>query len=143
MDHKKQFLENKFIYCISLFILFASTKCTGQKNQQSELINNISGQVWIHSFEDDEMGIEAYRPKEYNFPPARGREGFEIKEDGTFILYSIAPTDGTLPEKGSWTMSDKGIEVVVSKGNSKQDKFIFEVISLEEGLLKIKRKGNL
>ena len=33
---------------------------------------------WTHSREEDSEGIKVYRPNEYNFPPSRGREGFEL-----------------------------------------------------------------
>ncbi len=50
---------------------------------------------WVHSLEDDTKEVTVFRPSNYNFPPARGRGGFEIKENGNFIQYKISPTDGT------------------------------------------------
>ncbi|HYG40227.1 MAG TPA: hypothetical protein VD908_16475, partial [Cytophagales bacterium] len=43
---------------------------------------------------EDSAGLKAYRPDTFKFPPSRGRAGFKIENDSTFILYSIAPTDG-------------------------------------------------
>lgn len=140
MDQKRQLFISRFIFTIFLLIALGSANCTAQKNTQAELIKNITGQVWIHSFEDDEIGIEAYRPKEYNFPPARGREGFEIKEDGSFLFYGIAPTDGTQVDKGYWELGDEGIEVILSGNIAVNEMFMFEVISLGDGILKIKKK---
>ena len=41
---------------------------------------------WIHSHEEDTEDKKVYRPSTFEFPPSRGRDGFEIKENGEFIL---------------------------------------------------------
>ncbi len=64
-------------------------------------------QHWIHSFEDDTDSYKAYRPAAYAFPPARGREGFELKKDGNFTFYAIAPTDGSQAIAGTWKLTGK------------------------------------
>lgn len=33
---------------------------------------------WLHSHEEDTADVRVYRPAEYPFPPARGRDGFEF-----------------------------------------------------------------
>lgn len=63
---------------------------------------------WIHSYEEDSSGYKVYRPASYDFPPARGRRGFEILPENGFILYEIAPTDGNRKIKGSWTSLSEG-----------------------------------
>lgn len=60
------------------------------------------GRVWIHSAEEDTGEIEVYRPADFAFPPSRGREGFEIRKGGVFVLHRIAPTDGIEPIEGRW-----------------------------------------
>jgi len=40
---------------------------------------------WTHSREEDRADILVYRPKDYPFPPARGREGLEFRKNGEFI----------------------------------------------------------
>jgi hypothetical protein len=65
--------------------------------------------VWIHSVEEDTDVEEVYRPESYDFPPSRGREGFELKEKGIFIGHFIAPGDGTEKIKGRWKCAEKDV----------------------------------
>lgn len=62
---------------------------------------------WTHSHEDDGEDYKIFRPSAYDFPPSRGREGFEAREDGTFIWHRIAPADGTEKVEGNWTWDGK------------------------------------
>ncbi len=36
-------------------------------------------QHWMHSHEEDSGDVQVYRPADYDFPPARGRRGFELQ----------------------------------------------------------------
>ena len=62
---------------------------------------------WIHSYEEDTENKKVYRWSTFEFLPSRGRDGFEIKENGEFILYIMGPTDR--PEKifGKWDFATK------------------------------------
>jgi hypothetical protein len=72
---------------------------------------------WIHSHEEDTPGVQVYRPRGHPFPPARGRVGFEIRKDGTFIYFGIAATDGSSQKLGSWEPAGPGrIEVSFAAG---------------------------
>ena len=72
---------------------------------------------WIHSFEEDTASARVYRPKGYAFPRARGREGFELKEDGEFVRYDIGRGDGSVGVKGTWKqVGPRLIEVSVGEG---------------------------
>ena len=57
---------------------------------------------WIHSHEEDTDTEIVFRPASFNFPPARGRRGFELSPDGTLIDYGIGPTDRRQQTKGKW-----------------------------------------
>ncbi len=59
---------------------------------------------WVHSVEDDEDGVRVYRPRDFNFPPSRGREGLEIEESGALTRYEIGPNDAPLKVTGRWTV---------------------------------------
>jgi hypothetical protein len=63
-------------------------------------------QHWIHSREEDRGDVRVYRPADYDFPPARGRDGFELKRDGTLIRYAIAAADGTTKRTERWEEVD-------------------------------------
>ena len=61
---------------------------------------------WVHSREEDSGGAQVYRRPDYRFPPSRGRTGFEIREDGTFIAIGIGPADGKKARRGRWRQPD-------------------------------------
>ena len=59
---------------------------------------------WMHSHEEDTNTRMVFRPSTFRFPPSRGRIGFELKADGTYVDIGIAPADGTLETQGSWSL---------------------------------------
>ena len=68
--------------------------------------------IWIHSHEQDRGDIRVYHTRDYDFPLARGRRGFEIRRDGAFVRHDIAPTDGLRSVPGNWENPSPGqIEV--------------------------------
>ncbi len=84
-------------------------------------------QHWIHSFEDDGPGFRAFRPAGYAFPPARGREGFEIQKGGGFVHHAIAPTDGNVAVSGAWKMKGKNTLTVKLEEGEEMEMQIMEV----------------
>ena len=52
-------------------------------------------QRWIHSFEEDGVEAQVYRPQSWDFPLSRRpRDAFELRADGTAHLFLPArPTD--------------------------------------------------
>jgi len=92
-------------------------------------------QHWIHSYEDDIINQEhrTYRPATFPFPPARGREGFEIKENGVFVSYPIAPVDGNLTIKEKWTLNNDELTVTGKTTTNK-----YKIISLTKEKLVLK-----
>jgi hypothetical protein len=52
---------------------------------------------WVHLRQADSGDIEEYRPEGFPFPPAFGRDGFRIYQDGIFIQEDIGPLDVGLP----------------------------------------------
>jgi hypothetical protein len=78
---------------------------------------------WLHSHEEDSGTTEIYRPEDYDFPPARGRTGYEFLPDGQAVYIGIASTDGSTETHGHWdveapdrvivTMEDAGTQRTV------------------------------
>lgn len=66
----------------------------------SDLLN----QQWMHSHEEDTPDEMVFRPSTYNFPPSRGRSGFELRPDGSARVLGIAPTDAPQEHQGKWTL---------------------------------------
>ena len=61
-------------------------------------------QHWMHSHEEDTDEEVVFRPASYRFPPARGRTGFDLKEDGSLVEHGIAPTDRRTQSAGRWKL---------------------------------------
>lgn len=67
--------------------------------------NQIAGH-WIHSHEEDKDGDQLFRLKGYNFPPARGREGMELKLDGAALIHGVGAADQGSVKPGSWRLNE-------------------------------------
>jgi hypothetical protein len=63
---------------------------------------------WVHSHEEDSGDVRVYRPADYDFPPARGRRGFELKPDGELLVYGPGATDRPEAATGRWSSSEGG-----------------------------------
>ena len=122
-----------------LFVLLFGASLIGCQDKQNkggypeELIG-----AWIHSHEDDTEEVKVYRPASYAFPPARGREGFEIKEGGECMYHGIAPADGSASEPASWSWED-GNRLVITPKAAGASEMRMEVVSVGEGMLKVKK----
>lgn len=93
---------------------------------------------WMHSFEEDAEGIKVYRPTEYEFPRARGRDGIEFRPDGVFIYWAIGPTDASRAINGHWRMENPGHVLVSFEGNV-QPPVILEILQIDAGILKVRQ----
>ena len=71
-----------------------------------------------------------------NFHSHVGRDGFEIRENGQFILYIMGPTDR--PEKifGNFTIDSNNLNVELV---SIQKSYIMTILSCNENLLVISK----
>lgn len=103
----------------------------------SELPNEIF-RKWMHSFEEDTEGIKVYRPTEYDFPPARGRDGIEFRPDGVFIDWGIGPTDASRGINGHWKMEGPGRVLVSFEGNVQPPRTL-EILQVNSGILKLRQ----
>ena len=66
-------------------------------------------QRWMRSHEEEEGGdVQVYRPASYDFPPARGRRGFELKRDGELVLYGPGPSDKPEATTERWSSAGAG-----------------------------------
>ncbi|MDJ0736732.1 MAG: hypothetical protein QNJ47_22150 [Nostocaceae cyanobacterium] len=95
-------------------------------------------QQWIHSHEEDVTGVRVYRLSNYQFPPSRGRRGFEIKDSGEFIEYGIAPTDGVRKIVGRWQAEGKNT-IKVYLENQEHQSYSLKILSCEEDMLRIEK----
>ena len=121
------------IICSALFFNAQASPSAGQQHQLHPEIF----QHWVHSHEEDQKGLEVFRPSCYPFPPARGRTGFEIKRNGEFILYQIARGDGSEEVRGHWKTKGKNV-IVASFDNREIKELTIEIVSYNKDILKIK-----
>lgn len=105
----------------------------------------IFGNRYYHSYEEDKhtAGIKVFRKEGYDFPPARGRRGFQLEKDGTFIAYEIAPADGPLPIKGKWkkTAKENCIKVVFEEADKEKhhvNDYFVEFLKIEPDKISLK-----
>jgi hypothetical protein len=129
------FTRSLTIVSASLFsiLLFTNQQCSNEEN-----FKNLN-QRWVHSYEEDSVGVEAFRPQEFNFPPSRGRKGMEFKADGQFIRYDIAPTDGNVAVTGNWVPAKGKNRVQINLTDAKKSSYTLEIVSLTDELLKVKK----
>jgi len=94
---------------------------------------------WIHSREEDRGEIRVYRPADYDFPPARGRDGFELRPDGTLIRYGIAAADGTTKRTERWSeLAGNRIRIGVPDRERGE---VWEIESCTAEMLRLRRHG--
>lgn len=93
---------------------------------------------WVHSREEDQGDILVYRPSDYPFPPARGREGMEFRENGEFIRYQIGPTDRSLAIPGQWSVKDTNV-VEIQFPNQSASSYTLTILECDEQILKVRQ----
>lgn len=93
---------------------------------------------WVHSFEEDTEDVNVYRPFGFEFPPAFGRDGFDIQRDGGFIRYDIGPADGLVEVPGRWKAKGPN-EIVVHFDDPDIEPDTLHIVSCEDDVLRIKR----
>jgi hypothetical protein len=69
---------------------------------------------WVRSHEEDGPEERVYRRPDFAFPPARGRESLELREDGTLVEGVPGPTDVPADAAGRWELS--GEELILRSG---------------------------
>lgn len=117
-------------------LLLAGT-CNPDSRASSPKLKQLEG-TWLHAHEEDQEGISVYRPNTYAFPPSRGRTGFQFDHNGLFTQYDIAPTDGLEGRKGQWKVEGNNT-VRISLDDKKDPEYKLEIVSLENGVLKVRR----
>jgi hypothetical protein len=66
---------------------------------------------WVHSHEEDTPTEMVFRPAGFAFPPSRGRHGFELKPDGSYLETGIGPADKPRHAQGRWRLEDNKIAI--------------------------------
>jgi hypothetical protein len=91
---------------------------------------------WIHSREEDQGDVRFFRTEDFAFPPSFGRDGMELRPDGTFVQDDIGPADGTVQTPGRWTHQGPG-QLAVRFDGARED-YAFTIVNVESDLLRIR-----
>ncbi|MBK0404141.1 hypothetical protein I5M27_14190 [Adhaeribacter sp. BT258] len=130
-----RFIPGALLLCL---MLLAGTCKKKTPKETLKITNALLGKTWLHSHEEDRGDTLVYRPNSYDFPPSRGRIGFQLEADGNLKQYDIAPTDGLEEKAGKWQIRDKNrLEVTFPKRNSMD--YDAEIISIDADKLILKR----
>jgi hypothetical protein len=92
--------------------------------------------TWRHSREEDHDGVTVYRPAGYKFPPARGRDGLEVRPDGTFFALDPGPDDRGRSTPGSWKREGDDVRVATGPSTSK----LMTIVDCNDQMLKVRWK---
>ena len=82
---------------------------------------------WVHAQEEDTEDEMVFRPADTELPPARGRMGFELREDGSFAEAGLGARDVPEEASGSWTL--EGDTITLSEGATQGVPREMEVVS--------------
>ena len=94
---------------------------------------------WLHSHEEDSDTEMVFRPASFKFPPSRGRAGFDLKPNNSFVDIGIAPTDGPLESKGTWKLHDNELELF--KSSSSTPTRTLQIVSADKNRLVVKKSS--
>lgn len=93
---------------------------------------------WMHSHEEDTETEQVFRPSDYDFPPSRGRNGFQFNSDGTLWQFGPGPSDRPQAKRSEWELS-AGDVLVISPGSSSAEKRCMQIVALEKDKLILKK----
>lgn len=95
-------------YTLILLISLISCQINAQKINKQDLLG-----TWHHSVEEQNGDTLVFRPDGYELPKARGREKMEFHKNDEFVYHQIAPTDGFLKLRGTYTIKKDENELVL------------------------------
>jgi hypothetical protein len=93
---------------------------------------------WLHSHEEDTNTEMVFRPAAFNFPPSRGRMGFELRPDHSLVEIGIAPTDGPVEATGRWEQQG-GSQISFYQGASRKLARVLHIVSADKDRLVVKK----
>jgi hypothetical protein len=92
---------------------------------------------WGHSYEEDTDDVTVYRPKGFNFPLSRGRDGIEFQSGGRAVHTDAGPDDRGRVVMGSWK-SLEGDTLDVRLGLGDGASRLMTVIVCDQDVLKVR-----
>ena len=96
---------------------------------------------WVHVHEEDTEDEMVFRPADTELPPARGRMGFELREDGTFAEAGLGAT--RCSRRGHRQLGARGGHDHAERGCDAGCAREMEVVSADEERLVVRKAREL
>lgn len=123
-------MKHVFLFAFSLAFLSCNSVKKAERIFGSELFAH-----WVHAHEEDGSDHRVFRRADYAFPPSRGREGFEIKSDGSFVHHQIGPVDAPVIVNGTWKMQGEDILRISPETG---EAWTMQILEVNKDMLKLK-----
>jgi len=95
----------------------------------------LTDRVWMRSHEEEQGPVRLYRPQNYPFPPARGREGLEFRSDGTFDYLTPGRGDKPVSNTGRWRSAPNDpIRITANIGGTVIE---LKIVELKDDMLRL------
>ena len=127
---------NKLFFCLSFFLSISNC----QTNQDASATKALY-QHWVHSYEDEDGTGKVYRISSYDFPPSRGRHGFQLQKEGECIEFAIARGDGIEKRMANWVFESSDIIKITFK-DATIPSVKYRILSVSESMLKLEELSN-
>ena len=93
---------------------------------------------WGHSYEEDHDDVVVYRPDDFDFPRARGRDGIEFQPDGSYKDWVVGRGDAREPRIGRWRLdSDGRLRLEAAAGEER----VIEVLQVTPDRLELRTRS--
>jgi hypothetical protein len=95
--------------------------------------------TWLHAHEEDTATEAVYRPADFDFPPARGRRGYEFGPNHSGSYIGIAARDGAARTSCKWRLrkTRAGLEIDLTFGDGRKE--VLRVASLDKERLVLRK----
>jgi hypothetical protein len=94
--------------------------------------------TWMHAREEDSSGELVFRPADYDFPPARGRDGYTFRADHSGDYIGISPRDGSALSSCTWQVrAGHPPALVIAFPDGRSD--VLSVVSVDSERLVVRR----
>lgn len=90
---------------------------------------------WTHSFEEDNEQEQVFRPAGFSFNRSRGRNQFDLMENGKVAGFQPGRNDAPEEITGSWHIDGDDLVIQFHDGNS----HVFSVKEVNEEKLVVKK----
>ena len=110
---------------------------TAQRGDPATALQSCLPGRWLHSHEEDSVGVTVYRDQSHRFPPSRGRTGFELRADGKAVYLGIAAADGLSRTPARWAI-EGAEQVSLTLGTERLPSVVLHVLSCEPDKLTVR-----